>query len=571
MKISLLIIVLFFNIQFLLITGQSYVHPSQTNSDITNSYANTGQYLDIQVSQNFYDKDPILLNTSSSVIEILTPESTYLRKMANLTVSDIQAYNQTLKIEEDIGFSISPVWGFEEMAAAFTIPADSYIWKFEVQHDIEDNGGTLQFFVSNATWDNGYARPTVNPAARTLLTQKTYGSTNLNAEYYPYYPTGNVQLNASQTDNNTYFLIMNCTGGIFNWFRLDSSSDPSGVNETYGYSSSSWGSWNFIPDTNGDSSDFKFNIYLAPLSTSPNPEDSWLNMTVNGTSVSNWAEGEYDGQWTSNEEIPCGSSGVMEYEFNVDWPNATWYVNTTEISYFMKDQKECNFLIESSGSDVIWSLSYNPNNINYLFSNITISFWIPQVWTEILIQNSSNYVDYEILNDPLKPDFKIICINASNNDFFVFGNTKNLGIEMKFLLDNEVITKIYSNDEIVIHCLLRKVIMYEIGIKIISQTDEVIDEILFEGSNGYEIKQIWIPKKSIPEKYGLFTICVFSSNGINESLYLKGVLDILSENDPNDSNLNELIYFILFGSISVIFIFFYHSKKKKRKTQIKDN
>jgi hypothetical protein len=406
-------------------------------------------------------------------------------------------------------------------------------------------GGRLTINIYTSTW-NGY-----QPVINAYYAQYYYDPTG--SDWVTHVNTGGNQLDLtnssgpyldnSQTTNNIWFVMLKPSNAHFYWLYANSSSDVTHINSTYSYTSVDHGSnWNPVLDSNGNSQVQVLKFSESPENFSATPAE--INMQVNGTQVQSGLGSGYQGMWVNTTIFNGGASGHLSFNFTCEWPNATWFVNTSEVDYFNPMlMNQSDFFISIANSPIRWMVEYDPGSEldSGNFTNFFINFTIPQIWIPINAYRDNNSNPFGFIYWDNNMGNRIVNLQIPNlycnGNWILFSNSSNLGATILITQSGVTVSQIFNNESITINTSFISNFTGQITLEIYSPIGNLIYSSLNYSVNNQESFSFGVWNSAIYDTNlsGVYTFEVNGTNNIDNSLYLIKNINILNETTTNSN------------------------------------
>lgn len=509
--------------------------PKTSNSDYSSNSSGTGTDVNITLLQSYKNDTVLFMNSSKSnnlsAVVITPTNQMFNTTSSNISISQLNAYNNTYKIQEDQhGLTDQEITENTTVAASFQVPSTCYFSEVIPYFNITTEGN-LSILISNSTWNATHERPDVGNYKSDVIFTEILETTSLFS--YMTFTTEQTLLDISNTDNNTFFVIFYVpdSNGEFDWKRINENNNI--ANESFSYETHSHNDWDFIPDGDGvNSSDFCFNFTLSPLNATPNPNQ--INLRVNQSDIQIWNNTENQGNWISNEIWNGGDSARLNFSFDCSWPNSTWNVNNVEIQYALRtENNQSKFFIPNSDSLVYWNVEYKAEQFNTSeFNDFKINFSVPISWDPIdaYRDESSNQVSFTSVN--VSESEKIVQIEISlpygNNTWFLNLTNPNLKETMELQIDGFDSNFAYFQDIITPAVTFDEEISGDVYLECYYPNGTMVDNLQKKtvSNNDSFSFDPWDPSEDVGINYGLYKIQVKWNNSIDKAILDERELEI---------------------------------------------
>ncbi|TFG11808.1 MAG: hypothetical protein EU535_06840, partial [Promethearchaeota archaeon] len=349
------------------------------SSDYSSNIEGSGEKLNITLHQSLVNLSNLEfsnLDLSNSFTEPFPMFSGYNTSFINITVSNINAPNKTLDLEKDTD-DVPISYGSPTYAFSFDVLSNATLKEFEVC--LTGSSGSADagvgFQVWNATWTGSAILPDSNTG---LLSHTETVYTTDNKAWHKISP--NIDLSPSETDNDTFFIVMWNTNIPTSYPEFNAKNDGAGEFESLVY---------YMPVLTWISRSYEIcaNVSLTLFDNTPKPTE--INMQINNSVVDDDLNGENSGYWTPSE-VYSSSTGEFNFSITADWWDVSCNVSKVLINYTKTDIKANNdFIIPASGQDIQWNVSI-ADGLSFFDSRInnynTINFTIPEIWQETTIK-----------------------------------------------------------------------------------------------------------------------------------------------------------------------------------------
>jgi hypothetical protein len=458
--------------------------------------------------------------TENTTITVKAPiNNNFNTSSINLTVSEVSANDLYIDIDNTAvataGLTANTI---TSLAVNFTTNLNANLTKISIYHNVS-TGGTIKFFLYNATWNATALRPEPNASQQEIYSELIPAK---DFAWYDY-TISNVYLNNSLTHNQTWFIVMAPVGGSYRWYYGNIASPK----KTVSYSIISGNPWVF--ETNRH---FCAKVWLSHPTPNPKPTD--LEMRINSSLVTDDSSGVYDGYWINSTAFNSDGTGQLQFDFTVNWPNVTWIVDETEVIYAERTPTATStYYIPSSGADVNWTVQYAVTQYNSTFTNFRINFTIPDIWTPaagfytdasnpITLSTFDSAGDYKIIQLPAPPDIGNVTwiLNCTGLNYVKNIKTLKYDEESEIFYDNESI--IPSIEFIAAYSGRINFDVYD------SQGNSIntyITQIL-SNSLSFNFEEFNISNLNV-SYFGEYYIQIWGNNSINQAFFLSKNIKIL--------------------------------------------
>ncbi|MHA1339778.1 MAG: hypothetical protein ACTSRZ_06620, partial [Promethearchaeota archaeon] len=291
--------------------------------------------------------------------------------------------------------------------ASIYTPSNCYLVNMSFYINVITAPGSITIWLFNSTWNGTDNVPTTS--YRTIYSDYSIASSGYQWVDINFDLNETTYLNNSDTTNNTWYVLVWRNGANqLQWmYEADFTNRD---NETVYKWVSSWVPFN---DPNGDTVDFSLKAsFAATNTTTVKPSD--IGLKISGTPVSDVSNPQYNGQWTSNEVLNSSGTGQINYEFTIDYWEASWEANAT-INYTKSDLSSTSSYSVNIRDQVQWEINKSINLFNSTFQDFVIKYLVPDEWT---IANAYNWTtQYNVAeNDISGPNKEAIIYNAGNSE-----------------------------------------------------------------------------------------------------------------------------------------------------------
>jgi hypothetical protein len=397
-------------------------------ADFSSSYSNTGENIGITLHQSYLNNsfDTILNTSNSNNNKFALPcptDTSFNSSYTKTTIDNISAPNKSISYEEDSSGS-QDIYN-NKFAASFSIIDSCYVDNISVyllnDNDATNSSITIQLY--NSSWNSGssWSEP-----------QNQYGSSlatgvsiNNYDNWYTLTDIG-VYLDVSNTDNNTFFIVLIDYGDDTNWyfdydaggFSVDGSDDIDCFRE------SGIDNW-VIHTVSTQRIDFGLKCDFYPNYNTPKPTD--IKLKINEISVKDITNGQ--GYWESTN-VNGSVSGELQYIVSAEWWDVTCKISQVQINYTKTDLIASSFYkIPGSGQSLDWNCTLGVvNNFDVRFSNYEINFTIFSKWVNFTAFNGLNNKTSDINPGPVSNSYRDLQIlNADNGtNWYITAQSENL-------------------------------------------------------------------------------------------------------------------------------------------------
>ncbi len=546
--------------------------PKTSNSDYSSNSSGTGTDVNITLLQSYKNDTVLFMNSSKSnnlsAVVITPTNQMFNTTSSNISISQLNAYNNTYKIQEDQhSLTEQEIIENTAVASSFQVPSTCYFSEVIPYFNITTEGN-LSIMISNSTWNATHERPDVgNYKSDVIFTEIL---TNTSQFSYMTFTTEQTLLDISNTDNNTFFVIFYVPEdnlGEFQWARAGVGNSI--VNESFSYEKEGNNDWDYIPhDDEVNSSDFCFNYTISPLNSTPNPNQ--INLKVNQSDIQTWNNTENKGNWISDEIWNGGDSARLNFSFSCSWPNTTWNINNIEIQYALRTEKnQSKFFIPNSDSLVYWNVEYKAEQFNTsVFSDFKINYSVPISWNPIDayrddITNKVNFT-YVIISESEKIVQIDIPSSFGNNTWFLNLTSTNLKSNIKLLKDGIETNSAYFEDIITLNVSFSEEISGDVYLEIFYPNGTILNNIQKEtvNNNDYITFDPWNLSEDVGCNNGTYKIQVKWNNSLDKAILDEIYLEI-NENLNNPSSFNWIWIIPIIFAITIPILAYVLLKRKK--------
>jgi len=405
-----------------------YQEPTPKTSEYQN-FNGAGEKINITLHQSYLNNsfntalNPSDPNNNSFLLP--SPiDTAFNSSYTEIKIEDINAPNKTLNLE--LGTTLNNALFNNRIVGSFRVLNDCVLQNLSIY--LSESGGgtaddaTVRIQVFNSSWSGSR----IEPDTATGLIDKTQVVPNEHTgQWYNY--TFNVNLDASNTYNNTFFIYLRQTSDFFDTsafyhYELDSSGVDSSI--TY-YSADGGSTWNSYASDR----DISSQIIVGLNDNTPKPSD--INMKINGSVITDTGTTN-SGSWTSTNSY-SNSAGELLFITSADWWDVTCNISQVLINYTKTDAPaSSSFDISESGQTVQWNVTRN-GGLNYFdsrFSNYQINFTIPNSWDKdtIKVFNGGTPKTSDSTNHSLGNGYREVnVLNAGNGTYwYLTANSTNL-------------------------------------------------------------------------------------------------------------------------------------------------
>ena len=348
----------------------------------------------------------------------------------------------------------------------------------------------------------------------------------------------NTFLNVSETDNNTFYVVMQDVDDNTYWYMISDDDLGDNDDEMNAYRLSMPGVYELI--TVGPRTiDLTLKVGLIPHENIPNPED--IGLKINNTAVIGHNDIHGFGYWNSTQ-VYSSSSGQLEFELSADWWDVSCKISQVQINYAKTDLKaNSTFRVLGSGQDVLWNVS-RTDGLNFFdtrLSNYRINFTIPSDWNNINVFNGPINKTDDISIGLNKNGYKTIqVVNAGNGTYWhLTAISENLLASIDTYV-NSVATEIARYSDIVdFNAIFKEIIAQNDGIINLSvyNPSTIDNELIFASFNSTFASDIefylggWDISDNVTN-YGEFRVQI-SWNNNTAAGFSEKILTIIGETD----------------------------------------
>ncbi|MFX1303565.1 MAG: hypothetical protein ACFE9X_09430 [Promethearchaeota archaeon] len=403
-------------------------------SDYSPNYLGIGEKVNITLQQSLLNNSLISfsdLDIDNTFTEPCPTVNNFNSSFINILIEDIKADNISSVVQNN------PDDGEIDCATtrltSFSVSANSYIINASINIRRTANP-TGDIYLYASSWNSVLNRsePTGIPTTIGTITPTVNG--------WLYIDLIDTFLNNSNTDNKTWFfgVVRTSGGGSIQWRYTD---DSPMNNNSYAYYTNA--GWIYEPR------DYLLEIGLAPINTTPNPQD--IGLKINNTQVINYGVGS--GYWTSIGEFQS-SSGILSFKIVSDWKALSLNITEVQINYTKTDlQASSEFNVFKGASKISWNVS-RTGGFNYFDPKIndhtTINFTIPANWNDINVFNSTVNKTNNILIRNLNNVYKEVqVLNAGNGTFWFLNATSSNLLQSIDTFENSNPTTIFNYSSII--------------------------------------------------------------------------------------------------------------------------
>lgn len=235
--------------------------------------------------------------TNNTFSTICPDDKEFKTTQQEIKIENIYAPNKSITYEDESGFSSSLNALLDSrLAASFDIKGSGYLKDISVYLKNIDNtiNGSLTVKIFNATWDsiNGLNKPGSQYGADLKTGVKVLNN------YDDWYTFSNLDLylDTLQTENNTFFLVLNDTNDDTNWAYIRDTEGPDPKDDSDDldcFRENNQDSWIIFRDSSHPSKD-KVDFFLKcdfyPISNTPNATD--ITLAINNITTADFDEGK---------------------------------------------------------------------------------------------------------------------------------------------------------------------------------------------------------------------------------------------------------------------------------------
>jgi len=311
-----------------------------------------------------------------------------------IIVDGIYAPNKTKIYEDESGVASSlDALLDSRLSASFRIEGSGYLINTSTYLSNIDNNlnGNLTLQIFNSTWDIIEGRN--EPDSQYGNNIKTGVEINNGFDDWYTFTNFNFFLDILQTDNNTFFLVLNDANDDTNWAYIRDVDGPPPKDDSddlycYEEIGQDW-----ILYGNGKPVDFFLTCDFAPKTHFPNATDIYL--AINNKSVADFDDRK--GIWQSNEIFDILPDS-LDFTISANWWDVSCNITKILINYTRTDLKAtASSFFDESDQAVQWNATLGSfNGFDSNFGNYWINFTIPKSWENIIVYNASEL----ILNNP---------------------------------------------------------------------------------------------------------------------------------------------------------------------------
>jgi len=387
------------------------------------SFEGNGTEIDISLHQSLYDETSNQYQNTdfTSSFNLACPKDLdFNSSYINITISDIEAPNKTLIVEDDINAGITI--GVDGHFGSFEARGAGYIENISINTYYIIAATTFDIELWNATYEGGAIRPNETIGTNPIVDDE---SILQNTPYWHNMTNLHIPYNSSETYNNTFFFKFIGSGGVMVWSAAYDVSAGDADPEHLAYDK-----FEDLEEVFSETIDFTLIIDFAPAERYPTPEA--LDFKINSTPVIGDPVVTNKGYWESYTER-SSLSGNLTLNVKTDkWWDVKYSVLKSQVNYTRTNLKaNSSFFVPYGGSDVLWNITRNSefNEFDSRFGNYKINYTVPSNWdhgyrafngsTEILTLDTSA---------PIINGYKEISVlNAGNGtDWFFLANSTNL-------------------------------------------------------------------------------------------------------------------------------------------------
>ncbi|MHA1870064.1 MAG: hypothetical protein ACTSXF_03875, partial [Promethearchaeota archaeon] len=461
------------------------------------------------------------VHNSFSVPAPLDPQfnTSYIK----IDINDTKANNYSLIIEDDSPDSSQNLDKVNVAVVSFTVPQSCYLYNVSFDLDLVGSGtGQVSVYLINSSWDNVNGRSKPGVSGSDALNNQLGLISSITADGW-YTLTGlNEYLNISETENNTWFLVLKDEMPSFvetDCFRVSDGSSGDNNDEAEVYQ---WNNLNSQWDYYTYDLDSKVGLGISQGNVKP----STINMCINSTPITDGAlTGE--GSWTSLQEY-SGSNGKITFNFSSDWYSYSFNMILTQVNYTKSDIVPTTTFSVTSNQDTFWNSSAVINLFVSTLDNNTINYTVPISWNNISMVNGSTTIAHSLYTST---DYKTVTIygaNATNGNWSLLAQTNNYITDITTAINNIPTTTAWANQTLEINATFLHPITGNVNLSIYSPA-AINDEL-----NYTEQLNIGVPSTSITftdwiipstvQDYGEFRIQVSWSNATEAGLLEQHIL-----------------------------------------------
>ena len=411
-------------------------------------YSNySGDPLNTTIHQSILEQgNPLVIISDASDIEnntfsIASPNDRKFSKTnQEIIVDGIYAPNKTKIYEDESGVASSlDALLDSRLSASFRIEGSGYLINTSIYLSNIDNSlnGNLTLQVFNSSWDNINGRS--EPDSQYGNDLKTGVEINNNFDDWYTFTNFNFFLDILQTDNNTFFLVLNDANDDTNWAYIRDVDGPPPKDDSddlycYEEIGQDW-----ILYGNGKPVDFFLKSDFAPKSHFPNATDIYL--AINNKSVADF--GERKGIWKNNELFDTLPDS-LDFTISANWWDVSCNITKILVNYTRTDlEAAVSYFFDENDQAVQWNATLGSfNGFDSDFGNYWINFTVPKSWENITVYNASEL----ILNNPtfgaLRNGYRELQIRPASNgsNWYITAEVNRLKTNIDILYKpNEVV------------------------------------------------------------------------------------------------------------------------------------
>ena len=351
-----------------------------TLSKYISTYNDSGGAFNVTLHQSLVNTTKVRITNTSNTDNITFYEkcptdTNFNTSLINITIEDIYAPNKSFIVEDGNPGSWPNLYA-NRYASHFVVASTCWLQNVSVRVWNEaGTNGNLEIQIYNSTWDGENSRSKPNKAYGPNIRVDTIDDINgwWNFTYLHKF------LNVSETENNTFFIVLDDDTDNTYWGQVLDTPDP---DDSWVFQEIGLNNW-FIFTSGPQTVDLGLKFSVAPINSTPNPED--IGMEINNSAVTGYGNVNGSGYWRSTDEY-SSSSGNLKFNISAEWWDVSCKITKVQINY-----TKCDILANSSfdtsgnGDDIFWNATINEidNEIDEFetgFENKYVNFTIPSSW-----------------------------------------------------------------------------------------------------------------------------------------------------------------------------------------------
>ncbi len=360
-----------------------------TLSKYISTYNDSGGAFNVTLHQSLVNTTKVrIINTSNTdnitFYEKCPTDTNFNTSLINITIEDIYAPNKSFIVEDGNPGGWPNLYD-NRYASHFVVASTCWLQNVSVRVWNEaGTNGNLEIQIYNSTWDGENSRSKPNKAYGPNIRVDTIDDINgwWNFTYLHKF------LNVSETENNTFFIVLDDDTDNTYWGQVLDTPDPDG---SWVFQEIGLNNW-FIFTSGPQTVDLGLKFSVAPINSTPNPED--IGMEINNSAVTGYGNVNGSGYWSTTEVLSTTSAN-LEFNITAEWWDVSCNITEVQINYTKSNILANSFFNTSgNGDDIFWNVTVDDpiDDFKTDLGNYSINFTISSNWTSIQVFNGSKKI-----------------------------------------------------------------------------------------------------------------------------------------------------------------------------------